>query len=467
MDEYAGETLRIMTLERVTLSLIGEYRMTEKGTSLLRIVGLICLIAVLGCSVTEQASKKPIYTTLVAVKTVQVEETSVQRTSTQPATVHPYFRTEIRARVSGYVKDIKVDIGDLVGSGDTLVEIDVPEMQKQREIIQAKIKRFEALKQRANSGIKLAEANVQSSDAKLSQAKSEMNRANAILAAAEAEFQRTSDLVQRKSLEGRMLDEVRKKRDSELANKVAVESAILAVKADVSVAKAELLSAEASATVAAAETEIARRQLDELDVLIGYATLKSPFAGIVTDRSVNLGDLVRETNDVGSGHPLFEISQVDKVRIQTLIPERDAAFVNRGDLVKFTFPSFNQEETTGTVTRISASLDPSTRTMLVEIEMPNPDGKLLPGMFGQATINLTNKTNANLLPARAVRFDADGQPFVYVVGQDQIVSVVQVTTGIDTGKTIEILSGVQSGQRVVDAHLKRFKTGQKVTLLTN
>ena len=105
--------------------------------------------------------------------------------------------------------------------------------------------------------------------------------------------------------------------------------------------------------------------------------------------------------------------------------------------------------------------------MLVEAEIPNPDGKLLPGMFGQATITMGTKVAANMLPARAVRFGDKGQAYVYVVDENEMVSIANVTTGFDDGRSIQILSGVTLGQHVVGGHLKRFTTGQKVTRLTD
>jgi len=155
-------------------------------------------------------------------------------------------------------------------------------------------------------------------------------------------------------------------------------------------------------------------------------------------------------------------------RVHIPIPEADAALVSEGDTVTLSFPSFSAEEPiTHPVTRLSRELDPSTRTMLVEVEVDNVTGKLLPGMFGQATISLSNKIAANMLPARAVRFDESGEAYVYVVGENDKVSVVNVTTGIDDGHSIQILTGLQSGQQVVDAHLKRFTDEQKVTVLSD
>lgn len=404
----------------------------------------------------------------VAVKAVVVAAQEVQRRTVQPATVHAYYSAEIRANVSGYAKDVKVDIGDFVESGATLAIIDVPEMQVQRQVMQARIGRMESEEQRAQAGVDLAKANVRSATAKLAQSKSEVARAEALMAAAEAEFNRTSDLVQRQSIESRVLDEVRKKRDSELANQDTVLAAITSAEADVAVAKAKQASSEADLEAARKDTEIAHRQLDELDVLVAYATLKAPFAGVVSSRTIDPGDLVGEESSKSSGESLFVVNQVDKVRVRMHVPEAEAALVSQGDPITLTFPSFPGEEPIeASVTRTSGSLDRSTRTMLVEAELPNPNQKLLPGMFGQASITLSTKVAANMLPARAIRFDESGQAYVYVVGQDETISIVSVTTGMDDGRSIEVTSGVQSGAKVVDAHLKRFKTGQKVTLLTN
>tara|TARA_R100001132_G_scaffold9706_1_gene9159 strand:- start:9351 stop:10730 length:1380 start_codon:yes stop_codon:yes gene_type:complete len=427
----------------------------------LSISALSMSAALTGCSVETDVTHLKKSSQPVPVEMISMTQEQIARTTTQPATVLPFYQTEIRAKVSGYVKEVKADIGDYVKQDTILAVIDVPELQKQRQIIEARISQNESEEKRAEAGIQLSQANVQSAEARLLQAKSELNRTKALVAAAEAEFDRTSDLVQRRSLESRVLDEVRKKRDSELANQQTVSSAINSASADVVVARAKQKSAEADLQVAKSQTSIARHQLEELDVLLNYATIKAPFSGMITGRTVNPGDLVREGNEVGKGEPLFEIDQIEKVRVEIPVPEIEAAFISRGDVVKLSFPSFPaEEELKVAVTRFTGKLDPHTRTMLVEAEVPNPSRKLIPGMFGQATISLGSPAAANMLPARAIRFEG-GKAFVYAV-TDDVVSVVPVTTGMDNGNSIEILSGLQPGQKVVDAHLKRFKTGEKV-----
>jgi RND family efflux transporter MFP subunit len=403
----------------------------------------------------------------VVVKAVSSVLTEVQRSTTQPATIHPMYRAEVRVKISGYVSDVNADIGDVVSSGQTLAVIDVPEIQKQREIIEARITRYESEEGRALAGVQLAQANVRSAEARVAQAESLMGGSEAALAAMEAEFSRTQDLVQRQSLQNRMLDEVRKKRDSEKANSESTAAAIESAVANVAVAKAEQLAAEADLKAAQADTLIARRQLEELDVMIDYATIKAPFAGMVTQRFVNPGDLVRADSEVGSGQPLFAISQLETVRVHIHVPEVEAALVSRGDQVTLRFPSFPDEQPlVAAVTRLAGELDSSTRTMLVEVQIENTDRKLIPGMFGEATISLSTKVAATMLPARAIRFSETGDAYVYIVDDDSTISTVTVTTGIDDGHSIQILNGVEPGQRVVDAHLQRFTDGQKVTVLS-
>ncbi|MCP4857545.1 MAG: efflux RND transporter periplasmic adaptor subunit [Fuerstiella sp.] len=428
--------------------------------------GLVLTAA--GCSQNSAADRsgaaKPKPQTPVAVKTVAVAQEDIRRSTVQPATVHPFYAAAIQAKVHGYVKEVRVDIGDAVQAGDVLAIIDVPEMTRQRMTTLAQVDRQRAEEERAKAGIDLAKANVQAAEAMTAEAESNLQQVEASLAAAEAEFRRTDDLVKRGSMQPRILDEARKKRDSEAAGRAAVTSAIESAVANVNVAKFKLAAAQADLKFAAAETVIQQRQIEEIDELIRYATLTAPFNGLVTKRNVSPGDLVSERS---SGAPLFVVSQIDKVRIHISVPENDAAYVDRGDSISLVFPSFPAEEAmTVTVTRSTGSLDPGTRTMLVEAEVANTDGRLLPGMFGQASITLSTKVASNMLPARAVRFDESGNAYVYVVsGED--VSVVPVTTGIDDGKTIEIVAGLEPGQTVIDAHLQRFKDGQKVRVLNH
>ncbi|TWU55067.1 efflux RND transporter periplasmic adaptor subunit [Rubripirellula reticaptiva] len=423
----------------------------------------VVLSGFVGCSPSKTVEKKEVSPSVVQVKAVSVTATPIRKSTLQPATIDAYYRAEIRVKAYGFVREINSDLGDFVQTGDVLAVIDVPELAKERSVIEAKIQRLMAEERRSEAGIQLATARVRSAEARLAETKSQMSGAEASLAASEAEFSRTNDLVRRGSLQQRMLDEVRLIRDSEAAQKEAMNASVDSAQAEVAVAQAQVSSAKSDLDAAVAETEITRRELELLEVRFNYATVRSPISGVVTHRGVEMGDLVREQSEVGSGEALFVISQVDKVRVHIPVPESDAPFVQAGDEVKLSFPSFASEKSiSASVTRRAGSLDPSTRTMMVEVELPNDEGKLLPGMFGQALISIGKEQAANTLPAQAIRFREDGTAYVYVISSDDAVTVAQVTTGVDDGNQIEVLSGVKSGQRVIGAHLQRFVDGQKV-----
>ncbi len=429
--------------------------------------GFAMLWLLVGCSARDgvMGSKGPqAPTNLVSVKTVQVTALQSSRTTVQPASVEAFYRAAIRAKVSGYIQELRVEIGDIVEAGMVLAHIDVPELQMQRQILEAKVARAQAEEVRSAAGVELSAANLRSALAELERSKSEVERVQASVAAAESEFSRTNDLVQRQTLQRRVLDEVRLTRDSQLASKSAVQAAITSAEAQVEVAKAEKLAAEANLLAAKADTQIALKQTEELLATLQFATLTAPFSGVVTQRNISPGDLVNEQ----SSQALLEISQVDKVRVTIALPETEAALVQIGDQVDLTFPSFAAEEKlVAAVTRFSGALDASTRSMTVEVELENSQRKLLPGMFGQATVTLASNQMANTLPARAIRFDDSGKAYVYVVDAADVVSKVAVATGSDDGSAIEVLSGVEQGQRVVDANLHRFTDGQKVAVLNN
>ncbi|MEM8669932.1 MAG: efflux RND transporter periplasmic adaptor subunit [Planctomycetota bacterium] len=400
-----------------------------------------------------------------AVRTVAVLQQEMRKTTAQPATVHPLFEAKLKARVGGYIESLQADIGDVVEAGDVLATISVPEMEKRRAVVAARVNRNRALELQSESGVALAQANVKSAEARLEQSKSELFRATASLKAAEAELERTSDLVARQSLQQRVLDEVTMRRDAETANLEAAKSAVVSTEADVVVAKAKESAAEADLQAAAAETEIAERELEEAEVMLAYSEIRAPFAGVITQRHVDPGDLVIPDDHSPANRPLFVIHQSDRVRVRIPVPEADAALVNPGDSIELTFPAFPKESLAAEVTRVSGSLDTDTRTMLIESEVDNPERKLVPGMFAMATITLATDADVAVLPARSIRFDESGKAFVYVLQEDETVSMVEVATGADEGNWIEVLSPLKPGQLVIDAHRGRFQDGQAVRVL--
>jgi len=386
-----------------------------------------------------------------AVKIVKPEIVSLERETTRPASVYAYHEVAVHARVSGYTKQVNVDIGDVVKDGQTLASIDVPEMiagekQQLAEIVQLKsdIERYEALAALAKTQITVAEADVKKTDAQID--------------ADQIEYDRIRKLTESKSISERLRDETLSRLKTSKASR-------LTVVAKVDVAKAALKAADADTRTAKTLVDVAQKKHDASKIMIAYATLQAPFDGVVSQRNLDPGELV---NSGLQKKPLFTIIHSQKVRIRAAIPERDVTWVDVGDKAEFKCDGLRDGKINGRVTRLAGALDPKTRTMLVEMEIDNKEGDLLPGMFGQLTITLDHRPDRIVVPATTLHQGEPGQdPVVYVVGSDDTVSYVPVSVGLDDGKRIEIIKGLSGEERIVTGMLGRLSPGQKVRVISS
>ena len=361
-----------------------------------------------------------------AVKTVSPQKITLRRTSSQPATVRAWHEAELFAKVAGYASKVTADIGDVVKAGQTLMQIDVPEMTKIYEKQQAELSLLEYKREQFQASVGVVQAELE---------------------ALQSEYDRVQTLIKTKAVTQRIGDETKSRYES---------------------AKARLVVAEAEVKSAASSVMVGRKTLEETEVMMQYASLKAPFAGIVTQRSVDPGDLVRnKVSSDGSGEPLFTVSKVDVLRVTVPIPERDAVWVKKGDIAEMSFTALPGVTFKDVVARRSGRLDPKTRTMAVEVDIPNTNGRLIPGMYCKVEIIMQEKL-ALVVPAEAVRFNLTGDvSIVYVVKDDNSILLVPVKTGIDDGHNIEILSGLSGGEQVVTGMLGRLKDGQVVSVLSN
>ncbi len=428
---------------------------------------LLAAIFVIGGIASAPGCSRPLDASLsdnpsvLTVATLAVESTTVERTTTQPATVHPFYEAKVLAKTSGYLVELHVDIGSRVTAGDLLAKIDVPEMVAQYERHQAALASLRAAVARAEASIVVAQAAQAAAEALSDQAKAGEQSAAAQLKADESEHARVADLVRQRALSEKILDEVLKRLDASRAATTSATATTASANANIDVAKAELLAARADLEAAKADIVVGQKRVEESQTLMRYAELRAPFDGVILERNVELGDLVRNSQTSTATKPLFVIAQLETVRVRVAIPERDAPLANVGDNATITLQALPGKLFEATIARVAGGLAASTRTMLVEIDLPNSDGELLPGMFGQATITLTSATNTTL-PAQAVRFDEMGNSYVYVVDNSNTVQVVNVQIGFDDGKRIEITSGLDVGQRVIGPSLRRWKAGEKV-----
>lgn len=262
---------------------------------------------------------------------------------TMPATVQAFFVTDLYAKDSGFISQINNDLGDRVKKGQVLALIDDPELKAQFD---------------------KALATVQQTQAALEVAKRQLIGMQADLALQQVTLKRQHELFAGRAATAQSLDEARAK---EGVSSATVETG----KAKVKLAEADY---------AAAKAESAR-----LQALLEYDKIVAPFDCVVTRRLVNPGDLVQAATAT-RGSPLFTCQEIDVVRIFADAPEAAATAIRPGLSVEIKLSGPAARTINGQVARVAGALDSATRTMRVEIDVPNPDGKLLPGMYAQVTL---------------------------------------------------------------------------------
>lgn len=333
----------------------------------------------------------------------------------------PFQEVELHAKVAGYIRHINVDIGDKVRAGQVLATLDIPELAAQV--------------QGANAGVR------QTQD-QITRAKSEIHRAQAnydALHSAAQRLQQASDA--RPGLIAQQELDDAKAKDREAAAQVD----------------------SARSMLSATEQQLGVSQADQqrYSALADYSRISAPFSGVVTWRYADTGSLIQAGTSNASSMPVVKLAQVDVLRLRLPVPESLADFVRIGDSamihVQATGRSF-----AGKITRNTASLDSSTRTMQVEIDVPNADGKLTPGMYADVSLNIQRSGDALVVPVQAV--DQSGaHPFVLLVNSASRVEKRTVQLGVSAPNRTEILSGLKDGDKVITANLATFQPGELVT----
>jgi RND family efflux transporter MFP subunit len=323
----------------------------------------------------------------VRVATVQVSDATVP--VTLPATTSAFSVAKIFARASGYIDKRYVDIGDRVREGQLLVEIVAPELDHQ---------------------IAQAEATLGQLSAAVEQAQANKN-----------------------------LAQVTWDRDRGLVEKGWVTSQ----QGDVD--RFTLQAREAALGVAQANVTAQQAQLRVLRQQKAYQRVVAPFDGVVTQRNVEVGDLVHA--DTTSGTFLFTVMQSDVIRAQVYVPQDSAFGLSPGVDAVVRVPEIPRRTFPGKVTRIAEALEAGTRTLLTEIDIPNPDGALQPGSYCIIELKIPRKTPSFLVSADAIIFNQNGPQIAVMEGGTAHIRKVSVTR--DLGAQVEVDDGVAQGEQVI------------------
>jgi RND family efflux transporter MFP subunit len=404
--------------------------------------GLLLLVLLVGCNRTSptqrETDESP--TGPPAVTLVKPAHKTLVRKIEQPGEIEAFERTPVFARVSGYVLSVNKDIGDRVKKDEVLAELTVPEMDEELNQKKALVAQAGAKVEQANKLYEAAEANLQSAGARVKEAESSRLRVNAERRRASSQYARlraSSSVVA-----GENVEEARLGAEAARAAVAEVEAKVKSAQATRAESNAQLARAKADIGVAEANLRVARAEERRVAALVDYAKLRAPFAGVVTWRKVDPGHLL-QAGTSGKGEPIFVVSRVDPVRIFVDVPENDAVLVADGTPASVRVQALKGEEFKGKVRRSAWALDPKARTLRTEIDLPNPDGRLRPGMYAHATVTVVRQ-NVLTLPASAAVAQGE-QAFCFLVRESKAVRT-PVQIGLRDEHLVEVVKKRMPGK---------------------
>ena len=325
-----------------------------------------------------------------------------------PGSMQPLQETAIYARTTGYLKRWLFDYGAQVKAGQLLAEIDAPEVDEQ-----------------------------------LSQAKANLASDQANQSKAELDYTYTSTTAQRYDALIKTNSVTPQELDMYHAN----------------MAKARTAVATAKATVAADEANVKR-----LEDLQSFEKITAPFSGTITARNYDIGALITANGTAGI-QPIFRLAETDVLRVWVNVPQSYATSIKLGQIAKLSVREFPGVNFQGKVTHTAGALDTASRTLLTEVQVSNPDGRLLAGMYCGVDFEVTNAAPPLIIPVSALISDSQGTQ-VAVVDAQGIAHYKSVTLGRDYGTTVEVLTGLEKTDKVVTNPGERLSDGVKVRIIS-
>ena len=388
---------------------------------------------------------------------------TVKVVTSQPGRIDAFEQTPLYPKLTGYVREILVDIGDAVKRDQPLIRLSVPELLDELAQKKALLAQAEAEIRQSQAAVVAAQAAVKTAQAHTVRAQAGTTRANGEYQRWQAEHARISDLAVGGSITHKLVDETLNQfRASEAAQQEAAAEVAAARTAE-DEAHANVEKAKADAGAASARQEVAEADVAHTQTMLAYAEIKAPFDGVVTARYVDTGHYVQSSSAVGA-KPLLVVASMDRVRIFIDVPEMESELVNPGDAVLVRVQALRGEEIEGAVTRTSWALEPSNRSLRTEIDLPNDHGRLRPGMYATAEIQLAASKDALTVPATAIV--RKGRETHVCSVESGTIACKPVTLGLRQGDRVEILSGLTQDATVVLARADSLLEGQSVEVIS-
>jgi HlyD family secretion protein len=397
---------------------------------------LVILLAMLGCQKEQAASSTTAGPKLTLIRP---ESRSLQKVVEQPGRIEGFEQTPLYSKLPGYVKTVHADIGDVVTAGKVLAELNIPEIEEELKQKDAAVGLAVAQVEQARKSLMAAKANVEKADANIRQAEASKVRALANLTRWKSELQRQRGLVGTGAI---AQSEFEITTDAFRAAEAAVSEAEASIdlsKAARTATQAESDKAEAQVFVALAQQQLSEADRRRVAALLGYTRIVAPFNGIVTRRQVDTGHFVQPPSGTTatSVQPLFHVVRTDLVRIYVNVPEVDAPYVEKGMAAIIRIQALQERELRAPVVRVSWALETITRTLRAEIDLPNAEGRLRPGMYVTAQITMT-RDKVLTIPTTALAIQNE-QPYVVMV-RDKKAQRIKVRLGLRTKGYAELLS---------------------------
>jgi HlyD family secretion protein len=376
----------------------------------------------------------------VTVSQISPQRKALQRVVEQPGTIQANEETQLFVRVPGFIRKLRQEIdigyrirgpkyddsGREVEPGEVLAELAVPELEAETKLKQAMVRQAESEVEQSLKAVAAAEASIAVAESSVVEMQANANRR-------ESESKRVAGLVKQKLLEEESGEEA-------LYQFRAAASKLSSSKATVLKVRADRDRAEADLSAARSRVDVAKSDAQRSEEMLGYSKIRAPYDGIVTWRRANTGNLVQPTS--GQGDWLFRVAKLDPVRVVLAIPEADAELVKEKSAVKFTVPAVSGASRNGVVTRTSWALEPGARTLRAEIDLPNKDGALRPGMFVSARI-VNELPEMWTLPVAAVVKSGDATVCFLLEEGKAVRMPVQV--GRSDGQIVQVLKRQRPG----------------------
>ncbi len=377
--------------------------------------------AVSGCKSRQASADTTTQPVSAAVSVVQ--RGNISHVLSLAGQFQPYQVIDVHAKVSGYVRHIYVDIGDRVHAGQTLAVLEVPELN-------AQYRGSQSAEQRSKEQIGIA--------------RHEISRAEASHVALQANYGRLlqASKAQPGLIAEQELDDARAKAD--------------ASQAQVDTARSTLSAAEQ-------QSDVAKADMERVGALQAYTTITAPLSGVVIWRYADTGALIQAgTASDSQSLPLVKLSQSNLLRLRLPVPEDAVGYIHEGDTVQIRVDALHRS-LTGKIVRFTRNVSLDTRTMQTEIDVPNNDLSLIPGMYANTYVQLAHKENVLTVPLLAVQHDDSGKTSVLVLDSQNRVRRRTVVLGIQGSLLAEVRSGLQQNDRVVLGNAARYRDGEQVT----